>query len=183
MGKFKYDELSVSNAKIIITIFSFISMIFTAINATSINALLTSSATYYLSNALTFYSVNPKSKKGIMRRAKILNTYMMIGASLFVCFIVFNNLQYTVVQAIMFFIMKTIIITTSLIAPYCAIKDDDEYKPKEVNEAKKFARKKLAEDKQKKLYSKRNKDVKMNRETKEFIEETDRKRIKEGRKV
>lgn len=183
MSKFKYDELSVSNAKIILTIFAFISMIFTALNATSISTLLTSSVTYFLSNALTFYSINPKSKNGMVRRARIVNSYIIIGASLFLCFLLFNNLQYNVIQTIIFWVMKIIVMITAVIAPYCAIRDDDDYKPKEVNEAKKVVRKKINEEKQKKLYSKRNNDVRMNRETKEFVEETDKKRVKEGRRA
>lgn len=182
VSKYKYDELSVNNGKIILTIFSCVSIIMACVNSTNFNSFLITCTTYYLSNLLTFYSINPKSKAGAIRRVKIVNLYICLCATLFICFMLYTSLDFMLVKVALFWILKFIVFATSFIAPIYAIKDDDDYKPKDVAEVKKKTKKKIHEEREKKLFSKRDKDVKMNSETKDFIKATDRKGTVEGRK-
>lgn len=177
LSNFKYDELSVSNGKIILTIISGVSLAVNSFTAVSISGLLISSATYYISNALAFYSVDPKSEAGLKRRAKVLNTYAWLGTALFICFLISNSLKWDIVESILTFLSRVVVFCSSPIAGYFALKDDEDYKAPSIKEMKRHTALKIEKDNKKKKFANRDRNVKMNRETKEFVlENEDKKR-------
>ena len=62
-----------------------------------------------------------------------------------------------------------------------AIKDDDNSERKELIKTQKKVKKKIIENEERKKYTTRDKNVKMNAETRKFIEKTENK--KEGRQI
>jgi hypothetical protein len=140
-----------------------------------VSSLIISAFTYYASNALAFYSINPKSEKGCTRRARIINSYGILAAFLFICLSLNNSLKWDIAIRILGIILQIIVFLSAFIAPCYALKDDEDYDPKVLKEIKKRTQENLEKEKMKKVYSNRDRNVSMNRQTKEFIEENDRK--------
>ncbi|MFS7423761.1 hypothetical protein AB6878_12640 [Carnobacterium maltaromaticum] len=182
MSKYKYDEVSTSNLKILLTIFSCASLVLSAFNAKDVYTVFITATTYYLSNALAFYSLDIKSESGMKRKAKIINHYLCIISALFICLMIQNSLKFEIVKYSFLILMKLIVFFTSFIAPYYALKDDDSYEAEEIKDTKKKVKKTIKNEKEKKPFKNRDNNVRMNKERKNFVDSTDRKRATEGGK-
>lgn len=182
MSKFNPDEISVSNAKILLTVLTCVALIVTSLTSNKFSSLLTTTISHCMSNALAFYSVEANSEIAKKRRANIVNIYLLSLLISFILFICYNNFGNDIISKILFFMFKVLVILISFVAPRYAIKDDDDLKSPEIKKTKQRVRKIKESKAKEKKFANRNKNVKMNQETKDFIESTDNKDTREGRR-
>ena len=170
MAKFRFNELATSNLKIILTIVSSVTLLVSSWKTGNINDLFYSCTTNYASNALAFYAVSPKSVKATKRRARLINLYLVLFVVLFLCLNIHSSLSLRWLKVLIEYAFRLIVACSIFVAPIYALKDDDEYESKDVKQAKRNTQRALEERKDTKVYASRDRSVKMNAETKEYIE-------------
>ncbi|MGF1931537.1 hypothetical protein ACQUE8_11590 [Enterococcus casseliflavus] len=182
MSKFNIDEISVSNTKIILTLVTSVALVINAFTSNNLYSLFFTAVSHCTSNALAFYVVDPKSDSGNNRKARIINIYIITGAILLVLLLIHSNFKNEIAKNILFWIFKLLVMGVSFVAPSYAIKDDDDLESSEIKKTKHRVQKIKETNAKEKKFANRNKNVKMNQDTKEFIESTDNKDTREGRR-
>lgn len=182
MSKFNPDEISVSNAKILLTILTCVALIVTSYTSNKFSSLLPTAISHCISNALAFYSVETNGNLAKKRRANIVNIYLVSLVISLAIFIIYNSLENVFISNVFFIIFKCLVILISFVAPYYAIKDDDDLESSELKKTRQRVKKIKETNAKEKKFANRNKNVKMNQDTKEFIESTDNKDTREGRR-
>lgn len=181
---YKFDELSASNIKILLSLTSSIFLILTIFSTKNISDtnLMFTIFNYYASNALAFYCINTNNPEIQRRKSRIINLYILCSFIIIILLKIYNiteNIQ--LIHNLIALLFKTITTTSCLINIFFAIKDDDNSKRKELIKTQKKVKKKILENEERKKYTNRDKNVKMNAETRRFIEKTENK--KEGRQI
>lgn len=181
---YKFDELSASNIKILLSLTSSIFLILTIFSTKNISDtnLMFTIFNYYASNALAFYCINTNNPKIQRRKNRIINLYILCSFMIIILLKIYNiteNIQ--LIHNLIALLFKTITTMSCLINIVFAIKDDDNSERKELIKTQKKVKKKIIENEERKKYTTRDKNVKMNAETRKFIEKTENK--KEGRQI
>lgn len=124
-----------------LSIISCISLIMNLFTLNDLTIIFTSSLVYFCSAALAFYSVMPKSDKGVERRHQIISgsIYIIVGL---ICGIILENTIEDVYVYVLYSI-RVLVSFFSIVVPVYSIMDDIEYITEDEKVIKNKARKKL----------------------------------------